>query len=31
METNAFIPWTYKNIEGEEKEKLLAEFQKTID
>jgi len=26
METNAFIPWTYKVIEGEEKEKLLEEF-----
>lgn len=25
------FPWTYKVIEGEEKEKLLAEFQQTID
>jgi len=26
METNAMFPWTYKVIEGEEKEKLLVEF-----
>jgi len=26
LETNAMFPWTYKVIEGEEKEKLLVEF-----
>jgi len=32
METNALIPWIYKVIEeGEEKDKLLADFQKQID
>lgn len=30
METSCFFPWSYKTIEGKEREKLLEKFEKEI-
>lgn len=31
LETNCFVPWFYKKIEGEEREKLMAKFKIEIE
>jgi steroid 5-alpha reductase family enzyme len=31
LETNCFVPWFYKKIEGDEREKLLVKFKQEID